>query len=457
MKQRAWLTYDDNYRSEEVAIIASWIKEQLSGSVVGLPGCGRSNLLGFLCHRPNVLNQYLSSAGKVALVAVDLNSLPASDLATLYRVILRAFYRGPDSFNSDLQQKITRLYQKNEAVTDPFLPQSALQELLQAFQEEAIQVVLVFNRFNHFCELATPRMVNTLRSLRDDFKDTLTYIAGMPQEIAYLPNRERLGNMYELLDNDVCWVGAMNKTDSRRVVQEELREMPAPEEVEEILALTGGFPALLKAVCRWWQQTTEALTPKQKLTRLINQKSVIHRLDKIWAGLTQEEQFLLAELQKRTSKKTEKFVKPHRALFNQLAQKGVCRQKGASWVVNGQLLDRYIADIAGRSRGKIWLDEDTGEMYQGQTLVPDLTDLELAVLIFLVKNPYQRHTKTNLIFETWPDDLRQNGVSDDSLYQIIAGIRKKIEPFPSTPTHLLTWRGKPEGGYQFYPEGRPAG
>ena len=69
--------------------------------------------------------------------------------------------------------------------------------------------------------------------------------------------------------------------------------------------------------------------------------------------------------------------------------------------------------------------------------------------------PRLRHTKTDLIVNTWPDELREKGVSDNALYQVIVVLRRKIEPNPATPRYLVTWRGKPEGGYQFFPEGKP--
>ena len=37
----------------------------------------------------------------------------------------------------------------------------------------------------------------------------------------------------------------------------------------------------------------------------------------------------------------------------------------------------------------------------------------------------------------------------------IAELRKKIEPNLARPCYVVTWRGRPEGGYQFFPEGRP--
>ena len=61
----------------------------------------------------------------------------------------------------------------------------------------------------------------------------------------------------------------------------------------------------------------------------------------------------------------------------------------------------------------------------------------------------------------WTDNVRllqtliEGGVMDDALYQVIRGIRRKIEPEPGKPRFLVTWRGRPEGGYQLFPEGRP--
>jgi len=48
----------------------------------------------------------------------------------------------------------------------------------------------------------------------------------------------------------------------------------------------------------------------------------------------------------------------------------------------------------------MWLDEATGEIYQGQTLLENLTALERTVLSFLIRHPRQRHTKTDLIIST---------------------------------------------------------
>jgi len=464
MTKQPWAVYPDSYRAREMKIIAGWIAVGESGSVVGLPGGGRSNLLGFLCYRPEVFRSYLPAlTHPIAFIPVDLNNLPANDLSTLYRVILRSFDRVRNQFDPELQQMATTLYEKIQAERDPFLAQGALQELLLSFEAKRIRVVLVLNRFDSFCETASLQMINTLRGLRDDFKDILCYIAGMAQEAAYLADPTVLGQMYELLDSYICWVGAMNNSDAKNLITRAFSAAdvsPGEQDVSVMLTLTGNFPALLRAVCQWWLSTEDKSSATEWPAVLVEERSIQHRLAKMWVALTQEEQYILSELQKVQTigdkdATYRDFAKQHGANLIHLQEKGVCCQTKTGWQIAGVLLAEYIAKVKGRGRGKIWIDEQTKEIYQGQTLINNLTSLELSVLALLTRHPRTRHTKTDLIVNTWPDELRQQGVTDNSLYQVISTIRREIEPNPSEPSYLITWRGKPEGGYQFYPEGKP--
>ena len=483
-KNRSWQSYPDNYRAEEIKTLAGWIAAGESGSVVGLVGCGRSNVLGFLCHRPEILQTYLPPyANRVIAILVDLNNLPTNDLSTLYRTILRAFYQFKDRFDPDVQQTITEVYLENRAAQDPFLPQSALHDLLLQLQDEEIQIALILNRFDRFCKTATPQMLNTLRGLRDSFKDMLCYIVGMRQEVGYLPDPTALGDMYELLDNHICWVGAMNESDARYMATQIVQAAPSqPSDMElaGILALSGRFPILIKAICHWWLAAKnkpsamdwEEILGQQgnlqfRLERLwMAEGSMHYRLERMWNGLTQEEQLTLSEVQKlqiqRKGKSSKKFqqamaelARHHQVALDKLVTKGLCWQTTTGWEIAGNLLAAFIAQTEGRSRGKIWWDEATQEIHQGQKTIEGLTSLQKSVLSFLVKNPRAPHTKTDLIINTWPDELRDKGVSDDALYQVIGSLRQKIEPKSAEPRYLITWRGRPEGGYKFFPEGKP--
>ncbi len=471
-----WQHYPDAYRAQEARTIAAWLAAGESGVIVGLSGAGRATLLSFLCHRPDVLQSLLAPYKRqVVLAPVDLINLPDNTLATLYRAILRSFYEVSYRFDRSLQLHIRDLYRKTETARDPFLPQSALRELLLSLEAEEIRIGLIFDRFDRFCQTATVRMTNTLRGLRDSFKETLCYLVSLPQEIQYLPQWESLSPLQGILDTHTCWVGPLCAADARYMIAHRTRHLPEPltePVIARMLAITGGYPSLLRVVCDWWTVGETAVTPPHFHTpadweaALLRQQNTRHRLGEIWHGLTQEEQLVLSELQKwhvgQEDKRRPPQASPQPAiqrheLLPRLGAKGVCYQReNGVWGVNGRLLNAYVAQVAGRSRGKIWLDV-TGDVYQGTARIDNLPPLERAVLHFFIQHPQKRHTHTDLIEAAWPDDVLKEGVSTETLYQTIRGIRKKIEPQPSNPYYILNWRGQREGGYHFFPEGRPGG
>jgi hypothetical protein len=473
-QNRTWNAYPKTYRAKEIATIAEWIALGESGSVVGLAGSGRSHLLGFLCHRPDVLHHYLpSQAAPVVVIPVDLNNLPTLDTSTLYRTILHAFYWVRENFEPTLQQAVAELYLENRAVQDPFLAQRVLYDLLLLFQNRQIQVVLVLNRFDRFCQTATPQMISTLRGLRDSFRDTLCYLVGMVQEVVYLPDPRALGDMYELLDSNVCWIGAMEETDARQMLDRILKSASSPPteaETQAMLALSGRFPVLLRAIGLWWlfAPNRPASIAKWQII-LLEESNLLYRLERVWQGLTLEEQLALSEVQKlhavtgpsehkalsRSLKRSFQLLEEqHQHALARLATKELCYQEGGGWWINGDLIAAYVARVEGRIRGRIWLDEDTKAVYQGQAPIEDLTALQYEILRFFIKNPRVKHTRDDIIDNAWPEEDQREGITPNALQVHIASIRKKIEPNPAQPRYLITWHGRP-GGYQFFPEGKP--
>lgn len=456
----AWATYPVTHRTQELQKITAWMGAGESGAVVGLVGCGRSNLLNFLCRRPDVLQRYLpEQASRLILVPVDIYNLPANDLSSLYRTMLHSFYWLREQFTTEIKQAVNTLYLENRAVQDPFLSQKALYDLLRLLQERQFRVVLVLNRFDRFCEVATPQMINTLRGLRDNFKDMLSYLVGMIQEVGYLADPMALGDMYELLDTHVCWVGSMTVADAHDMLTHVLRPASsAPDEtaVAAMLRLSGCFPSLLKAVGQWWLLGGAGSMPTADWAPLLLEEKVIqYRLERIWNGLTQEEKLALAELQKGAWLETRAHLATQQAhTLARLSAKGLCQQDAQDWRIASELLAAYVGGLEGRVRGKIWLDEAARVIHQGQEPLTDLIGLQYEILRFLTKNPYIRHTRDDIIDNAWPEEEQREGITPNALQVHIASIRKKIEPNPALPRYLLTWHGRP-GGYQFFPEGKP--
>jgi len=78
-----------------------------------------------------------------------------------------------------------------------------------------------------------------------------------------------------------------------------------------------------------------------------------------------------------------------------------------------------------------------------------LTAKEHLLLKYLRQHPNQVCDKDDLIRAVWPEDrIFERGVRDDSLAQLIRRLREKIEPDPSSPSHIFTVPGR---GYRYVP------
>lgn len=505
-KTNSWDRYAPSYRSKETQIVANWIVAGQSGSVIGLPGAGCLNFLTFLSKHPDVLRRYLpENFPEVILISIDLYNLPSNDRSALCRFILLAFYEERDRFSQDIQQTITKLYMENRALQDPFLPQTALYDVISLFQNQQIRVVLLLSRFDRFCEMASPHMVYVLRALRDQFKNTLTFIVTMMQEAHYLPTPDSLGDMYPLISGRVCWLGSMSREDASRMLDQNLNRSqfkPTQEQKKAILKMGGHFPWFQNAITEWWMNSPHRNVPAEKWPDyLLNDDNTRYRLRGIWNKLTNDEQLALTTLQKfhtqsdlqskdnsklstkqmaaqesqsqqlststqpisgdqqeqfpyQLKKELQVIVKQHGYALNKLVIKGLCIHRQGEWFVNGELLLAYVATVTECVRGAIWTDETTQQIYQGNFLLEGLTALEHTILNFLIHNPRIRHTSDDIIDHTWPDEERREGITTNALQVHISSLRKKIEPNPARPRYLMTWRGNP-GGYQFFPEGKP--
>jgi len=459
---RPWYGHAPTYRAAEMQQLARWIAAGASGSVIGLRGVGRSNLLGFLCHRPEVLQGYLPDPTlTVLLVPVDLNNLPDPTLATFYRVLLRAFYEVRTQLPADLQIHTTQLFFDNRAATDPFLPQSALRELFFHLQAQGYRLILVLDRFDSFCRMITPELGDTLSGLRDSFRDMLSYIVGVRQSLVYLETLELASDLVRALTTYTCELGPLVESDAIEMIHRETAFAGQAITVSEgatMLTLSGGYPSLLKAICQWWALASNHPPVTQWSALLAELPTITRRLQEIWTGLTQEEQQVLAELVLRPAQKSSGTAwqrQRQQEVLNTLARRGLCRQEEARWVLFGTLFTDFVQRVGGLSRGAIWCDEASRTFYQGATPLVSLTPKERSVLDLLFQQPARRHTYTDVIVSAWDEEERYHGVSNDALFQVIRGLRQKIEPDPTEPVYVVNWRGKPEGGYSFYAEGRP--
>lgn len=458
--------YHANFRQKEREKILRWIRAGASGSVIGLAGSGKSNLIRYLCYHQNMDDIKGMGGRQVSLVSVDLQDLPDLRLATLYRTILRAIYEGRGRFGRGLQEIISERYQQYLTVTDPFVLQSTLRGLLLHLQERRIQLVLVLDRFDDFCRSAEATMVNTLKGLRDSFKDTLYFLVGMREEAAYLPAGV-LRELHELVDSQTCWVGPMSAGDTAYMLGQQAGQAGieiSEDSLSELCRLTGGYPSLVRVASDWWRLEGLDRPLAEWEEVLCYLPSMEHRLQEIWDCLPPDEQDVLVAVEVVWGKAgadkgareaaRNRLLHQQRHLLQQLVEKGLVMALAEEKTLFSPLFAHYVREIMLQGRDMVWQDEYTGLIYQGQRRL-HLTPLERSLLTFLLENPKTIHSRSHLIEKIWPDDQgRDNGLREDGLYQVIAGLRRRIEPFRKKPRYIITAHGS---GYQFFPDGQPDG
>lgn len=473
-----WQKYPVTFRNREVQQIARWIRTNTSGSIIGLEGAGKSDFVGFFCHREDALRRHLpANFPTLHPLVLDLNTLPEPSLAALYRVMIRTFSEAEERFAPQDRSLIQTRYREVRHSRDAFLAQSAVRELLRHFERRREKIILVLDRFDAASNLITPRMGDSLRGLRDSFKRTLSYITCMHVDYAYIENADFLGDLNRLVNGQICYLGPLTTEDATATITQRIAhkdQAPNREELERLLALSGCYPALLRAVWEWWLTADPLPAMAEWRRHLMQEAAIIRRLHDIWLGLTQEEQIVLTELVQIDSELGQlptdhAFLSEQQVVLARLCQKGLCRmieiknhtgaQTGTEKVetvkVVSQLLMEYTRSAGQKSRGRITEDLRTGQIYQGERLLPALSPKESTLLRYLLTYSSQRLSYTDLIVAVWDEKERYHGISNDSLFQIVRSLRLKIEPTPSEPVYLINWRGRPEGGYQLFPEGKP--
>jgi hypothetical protein len=228
-------------------------------------------------------------------------------------------------------------------------------------------------------------LASNLRALRDRHKYELTYVTASRR-----PPDPR-DELAELFYAHTLWLGPLNEGDARWNIQCYTRRKGlgwSEQVVQRILQLSGGYPALLRAVCE-----AHASGCPLELGQIEQHPAVQQRVEEFWADQPSQ-----ADLE-------------------------------ASGLSGHPLL----------SPGRSMQAFDTGQ----------LTAKEHQLWAYFTAHPSQVCEKDELIQAVWPEDvIFERGIRDDSLAQLVRRLREKIEPLPSSPQHIHTVPGR---GYRFNP------
>lgn len=261
----------------------------------------------------------------------------------------------------------------------------ALETLLdERLSAPEAQLCLLFDRFDALGEPLFPFVAGGLRALRDAHKYQLTYLTASRRPL------DAHNELAELFDAHTLWLGPLSPADARWSAQRAMaragQEWPETA-IDRLVELSWGYPALLRACCQAYAAGCELETEA-----LQRHPAVAKRVEEFWADNPAPE-----ELRR-------------------------CGIEGQPLLVGGAPL---------------------------QVDAASLTAKEALLLNTLKAHPGQVCEKDDLIRAVWPEDrVFLEGIRDDSLAQLVRRLRRKIEPDPENPRHIVSVIGR---GYRYLP------
>ena len=450
-----WSDYPESYRAEQVATIAQWLAVGNSGVVVGGGGSGKSNLVGFMASRPEVVCQHLSDEPEdYAFLHFDINSLPTVTTPYFYRGLLYAMQNAAAQFSPEAATAIAQLNTNIPNSEDALALYFALHQAHDLLiNQVGKKVVWFIDRFDAACARLEAGTLSSLRNLRDNhqFRGKLSYILFTRHPLDRLRNPAEFDEFHEIMVSNICWVGPMVPRDGQWIARQMADRHAAhftEMETASLLQVTGGLPGFMKAACE--ALIEQKIQPKQPMQEwvgtLLNLPNLTRFCEEMWQDCTDAEQTVLSAIAMGLH---------HAGLDTEtvdfLANAGLLTQKQGQatgrMCIFSPIFAQFVTQQQTQAAIGISVQARTGLILRGGVpLEEELTPLEHRLLTYFVDHSGEICEKDALMIHIWPDEEVQAGIRDDRLAQLVKRLRSKIEMDEIQHIFIHTVRGR---GFRF--------
>lgn len=433
--------YPNETRFQEIEKVLQFVKEGNSCQLIGLPGTGRSNLLGLLAYNKKVREKHLLENSKwfhfVLLNFSEIKNKPLLEATKFIFLGLLDSLR-ERQLNSEYEI-VNKLFKESMEINDELVLFQGLKKTIDFLAiEKELTVVFLFDRFEEYIPSLTSDFFSNLRVLRNRAKYRFSVVFALSRPLEDILEPTFIGDFYEFMAGKTVYMSIYDKIgmDFRISYLEKITEKKIKKEILlKIMGLTGGHGNLTR-------HAIEAVLGKDQVIDedleefLLKQRPVRSALFAIWNCLNPGEQNTISLLH---------FGDIDTEFLENL---GLIKEDSLTI----PLLRAYIKDslrIQSENKGNFYYDEQTKEIKKGDVVVSDkLTSSEFKLLKFLISNVDVVIEREDVINAVWKDMQSTAGVTDQAIDQLILRLRKKVEKDPNSPEHILTIKGR---GFRFTP------
>ncbi|MDP3998585.1 MAG: winged helix-turn-helix domain-containing protein [bacterium] len=441
--------YPATSREAEIGKVLGFVRAGLSCQIIGVPGVGRSNLLGLLAFNHNVRTRHLGEEQKnyhfIYLNFAEVKNAPPSEINKF--LFLHLLESLEEREYQEALEKIQSLFKDALSSGEPMILWQSLKKAVDILTNSlGLSLILLFDRFEEYRSVDSEFFLN-LRTLRSLAKYRFAVIFALSHPLEKTLEPEVYKEFYEFLVGHLVYLplydppgvefrlSHLGKTVGKKLT---------PKNKSELLTLTGGHGKLTKVGAEAILSSPRPAGDKNGVSEkfLSSQPDVRAALFEISQSLTGGEKALLQKIASGQR------VGEDEAVAFLLAA-DLVRKSGQSFKLTVPLLVSFLKAPAQATNAKIYFRPETNEILKGDQVISDgLTAQEFRLLKFLLENPGRVCEREEIINAVWPDSKSTSGISDEAIDQMIFRLRRKTEADPKNSKHLQTVKGR---GFRFGP------
>ena len=423
--------YPPDSRFSEVERIFSFVKAGKSAQVVGLPGVGRSQILGLLSFNKNVRIAHVgqNEEKEFHFVLINFSEIKGKPLSEVTKFIflslidslrLRDILKDSDS-KKELEIS-SSIFKNSLASGDNLVIFNALKRNIDFLcTEKGLSIIFLFDRFEEYVGSLDEEFFINLRSLRDQAKYKFSVLFSLKTPIEEILEPEIYEPFYEFFQSNIIYLPIEDKPGLKFRIEylEKTTGVKFPKDVvDKTIVLTGGHGKLTRACLESYEENGD-------LTKFYLSKNAVRStLSEIWKSFTPQEQNYLKNKGTDT---------PQYLLNVRIISEGK---------ITIPLFEEYIKSIETKEE-KFVFDLQRNEITKGEFLISTgLTKMEFKFLKFLIEKEGQVLERDQIIDAVWGEQKSTAGVTDQALDQLLFRLRKKIEENPNFPKHILSVKGR---------------
>src|SRR5258706_3262701 len=429
--------YPPETREHEIEKLLQFVKEGNSGQLIGIPGSGRSNVIGLFSYNRSVREKHLGENQKWShFVYVNLSEVRGKPLLEATKLMFLELVESLlEREKVEEYQKTQEIFKESLSFNDELVLSQGLKRAVDYLAiEKELTIVFLFDRFEEYIPVLTSDFFSNLRVLRNRAKYRFSAFFSLSRPLEDSLEPILLADFYEFVIGHHIYtslfdipgflfrVSYLEKISGKTLSKETL---------EKITSLTSGHGKLTRLsseLCLSEDIQAEVLTS----SLLLSKKTMQGALFEIWNFLSPVEQEGLTSTVEKKSSFDSTFLEQI-----SLLQDG----KITIPLFKDFLQKQFVSDL--ESKKEITFDADTNTIKKGhETLSDKLTLSEFRLLRLLLESPDKVLEREEIIKSVWQDSKSVAGVTDQAVDQLVFRLRKKIETDLNHPQYIQTVKGR---------------